>query len=38
MTVPPSLHTKTNVEIIRRFLPARIDVKEEAGKAEVSVG
>ena len=30
-TGPPSLHTTTNVEVIKRFLPVGIEVQEEAG-------
>ena len=30
-TVKPSLHTETNADIIRRFLPASIDIEHEAG-------
>ena len=30
-TLKPSLHTETNADIIRRFLPASIDIEHEAG-------
>lgn len=40
VTGPPSLHTKTNIEIVRKFLPVEISAKRLTGerwKAEVRV-
>ena len=37
LTVAPSLHTTTNIEIVERFLPARIQVTRHQEKAEISV-
>jgi RNA 3'-terminal phosphate cyclase (ATP) len=37
LTVAPSLHTTTNIEIVERFLPARIRVTRKQEKAEISV-
>jgi RNA 3'-terminal phosphate cyclase (ATP) len=36
-TVAPSRHTTTNIEIVKRFLDARIEVGEIDGKTEISV-
>ena len=36
-TVAPSLHTRTNLEIVKRFLDAAIEVDEIDGKTEISV-
>jgi len=39
LTLPPSLHTRTNAEIVQRFLPVRIQIEprgERAARIEVS--
>jgi RNA 3'-terminal phosphate cyclase (ATP) len=36
-TVAPSLHTRTNAEVIERFLPVHFDVREGAGHWHVEV-
>ena len=36
-TVAPSLHTRTNAEVIERFLPVRFDLREDGGAWRVSV-
>ncbi len=32
-TLPPSLHTRTNAEVVERFLPVRITLREDTGAA-----
>ncbi|MBX3460493.1 MAG: RNA 3'-terminal phosphate cyclase [Planctomycetes bacterium] len=36
-TLPPSLHTTTNISVIRRFMERRIDVREDDGAYIVEV-
>ncbi len=38
LTLPPTLHTRTNIEILKRFLSVPIAVSELGSKAEISVG
>jgi len=36
-TVPPTLHTTTNIDVIRRFLDVSIDVADAGGATEITV-
>ena len=36
-TMPPSLHTRTNIDVIQRFLPVSVDVREAAGACAICV-